>query len=78
MFCTWHSSYHDGRAYISQEVQDGTPALYVLALDADEQRLVTGRGVAAAVGGGGGGGVAASATQWLLVAWIPDDSKVSC
>lgn len=58
-------------------MQDGTPALFLLALDADELRLVTGRGVAAAVGGGGGG-VAASATQWLLVAWIPDDSKVSC
>lgn len=72
-----------------QEVQEGRPALFLFAMDAEELRLVSGRGIAAGVGGGGtgsndgagsGGGAGGrggpSATQWLLVAWIPDDSKV--
>lgn len=67
--------------FIFQEVEEKTPCLFLLALDADELKVVTGRGggVPAAVGGGGGrggGGGAAAPRLWLLVAWIPDDAKV--
>lgn len=51
-----------------QEVAAGTPCLFLVALDGDELKAVTGRGR-----GGGAGG---NARLWLLVAWIPDDSKV--
>jgi len=51
---------------VLQEVSEGTPCLFLVALDRDELKTVTGRG-------GGAGGVA---RLWLLVAWIPDDSKV--
>lgn len=63
----------------SQEVEEKTPCLFLLALDAHELKVVTGRGggVPAAVGGGrGGSGGAAAPRLWLLVAWIPDDAKV--
>lgn len=49
-----------------QEVVEATPCLFLVALDGDELKRVTGRAGAAA-------GVA---RLWLLVAWIPDDSKV--
>lgn len=65
--------------FISQEVEEKTPCLFLLALDAHELKVVTGRGggVPAAVGSGrGGSGGAAAPRLWLLVAWIPDDAKV--
>ncbi|CAM9294263.1 unnamed protein product [Laminaria digitata] len=64
---------------LAQEVEEKTPCLFLLALDAHELKVVTGRGggVPAAVGSGrGGSGGAAAPRLWLLVAWIPDDAKV--
>eukprot|EP00752_Nemacystus_decipiens_P012693 g11245.t1 len=51
---------------LGQEVAEAAPCLFLVALDGDELKRVTGRA-------GGGAGVA---RLWLLVAWIPDDSKV--
>ena len=65
-----------------QEVEEKAPCLFLLALDAHELKVVTSRGagVPAAVGGGGGRGGSSGAAAprlWLLIAWIPDDAKVS-
>lgn len=57
----------------SQEVAEATPCLFLVALDRDELKQITGRGGGGPMGGGDGG---TAARLWLLVAWIPDDSKV--
>lgn len=62
------------RMIASKEAVEATPCLFLVALDGDELKLVTGRGGGTARGGIGGTG--GSARLWLLVAWIPDDSKV--
>ena len=55
------------RLCVRQEVVEATPCLFLVALDGDELKRVAGRA----------GGVAGVARLWLLVAWIPDDSKAS-
>ena len=45
---------------------EATPCLFLVALDSDELKRVTGRA----------GGAAGVTRLWLLVAWIPDESKV--
>lgn len=56
----------DGNPTARQEVVEATPCLFLVALDSDELKRVTGRA----------GGAAGVTRLWLLVAWIPDDSKV--
>lgn len=47
---------------VLKEVEASTPSIFLVSLNADELKMITGR-------------AADAARLWLLVAWIPDDSK---
>ncbi|CAN0026607.1 unnamed protein product [Ascophyllum nodosum] len=48
---------------LAEEAVEATPSIFLVSLDPEELKMVTGK-------------AAGAARQWLLVAWIPDDSKV--